>query len=138
MINPKEYSIGNYITYLDEIYVINGITYEEKNPDKWRIHFTTLDRSLPNTKSISWVEGIPLTPVLLYGAGFSTPHDYVSTVVSKGGVMIDYHLGKFRLRDNSRITIDYLHQLQNLYFALTGEELTINHEHLQSTGRRPR
>lgn len=30
-------------------------------------------------------------------------------------------------------SIQYLHQLQNLYFALTGEELTINHEHLQST-----
>lgn len=29
--------------------------------------------------------------------------------------------------------IVYLHQLQNLFFALTGEELTINNEHLQVT-----
>lgn len=76
---------------------------------------------------------ISLTPVLLYRAGFSTPHNYMSTVVAKDGVMIDYHLGKFRLRENNRITIDYLHQLQNLHFALTGEELTINNVNLQST-----
>lgn len=29
--------------------------------------------------------------------------------------------------------LQYLHQLQNLYFALTGEELTINNVHLQTT-----
>ena len=28
---------------------------------------------------------------------------------------------------NGRHLIQYVHQLQNLYFALTGEELTINH-----------
>lgn len=28
----------------------------------------------------------------------------------------------------------HLHQLQNLYFALTGEELTIQHEHIQTPG----
>lgn len=34
--------------------------------------------------------------------------------------------------NNNAIPINSLHQLQNLYFALTGEELTINNEHLQS------
>lgn len=29
-------------------------------------------------------------------------------------------------RDNGHIGIQYLHQLQNLYFALTGTELTVN------------
>lgn len=46
----------------------------------------------------------------------------------------DYSVSRFELNDNDKITkeksIKYLHELQNLYFALTGEELEIDMEKL--------
>jgi hypothetical protein len=44
----------------------------------------------------------------------------------KDGVMLDLHRGKILLRDNGRVELMYLHQLQNLYFAMTGTELEID------------
>ena len=66
-------------------------------------------------------EPIPLTPEILEKCGLNSPlavlshnRDFVIT-----GTEYDYngvYIGK----------IEYLHQLQNLYFALTGQELTVN------------
>lgn len=39
--------------------------------------------------------------------------------------MIDLHNGEYLLRDNARIKITSLHQLQNLYYALTNNELDV-------------
>jgi len=79
------------------------------------------------------VTPIPLTPEILEKAGFNEVdgnewyrfydkgflrvfiHKSVdSCFVSVDGLKIDYYINNF-----------YLHQLQNLYFALTGEELNI-------------
>jgi hypothetical protein len=40
-------------------------------------------------------------------------------IVLRDGKFVDY---------GSSVTLEYVHQLQNLYFALTGEELTLNPE----------
>jgi len=79
------------------------------------------------------VTPIPLTPEILEKAGFNEVdgnewyrfydkgflrvfihHSVDSCFVSVDGLKIDYYINNF-----------YLHQLQNLYFALTGEELNI-------------
>lgn len=79
-----------------------------------------------NADILNKLDGIPLTPELLKRCGFekgiNNPdyHDlrfFVLTKIEEG----------YRLRncDYPGRDIKYLHQLQNLYFALTGEELTI-------------
>ena len=41
--------------------------------------------------------------------------------------VLTYSQGSFSVSDGSfSIQVEYVHQLQNLYYALTGEELTIN------------
>lgn len=47
--------------------------------------------------------------------------------VIEGKMCIQPKKGRFWfLSNNGEVQLDYLHQLQNLFFALTGEELTIN------------
>jgi hypothetical protein len=71
---------------------------------------------------------IPLTEEWLLKLGFIRKNGYgfikkdlfgnlFYSVETKEHFMFQYH--------ELRIKIDYVHQLQNLYFALTGEELTI-------------
>lgn len=121
----SEFRLGNYILHNGEVMPV--VQIERRYKTIYRLNDMDVDERIIEDH----FNPIPITPALLYSVGFSTPPNHLSTIVYKDGVTIDYHHGKFRLRDNSRITIDYLHQLQNLYFALTGEELTINHEHLQ-------
>jgi hypothetical protein len=80
-------------------------------------------------------EPIPLSPDILEkcGWGKSDEHEMgMNTLTKKNdGLYFDYHFKRFRMDfgEDDRIMmphIKYLHQLQNLYFALTGEELTIN------------
>lgn len=89
--------------------------------------------------------GIPLTPEILEKCGFedvadgsfciSIDHNENSLLIqiylpNKEEERTDYELW-FSLDDGSALynisknPIRYLHQLQNLYFALTGEELTV-------------
>lgn len=65
--------------------------------------------------------GIPLTSEILEKCGFKPfAKDWV-----KSGIII--HTRKRGFVINKRIPIiKSIHQLQNLYFALTGEELTVN------------
>jgi hypothetical protein len=72
-------------------------------------------------------ELIPLTKEWLIRFGFE--YNYSFDLYSKSGFDIqllengiDFYLGEY----GSYFTwIEYVHQLQNLYFALTGQELTI-------------
>lgn len=85
------------------------------------------------------IEPIPLTPELLEKAGFKK----VDTEIEEYYYLDlhnwhgDYKLAYFVNEDITCVTVFhagailgrlciYLHQLQNLYFALTGEELDIN------------
>ena len=65
---------------------------------------------------------IPLTEELLLRIGFSVSSLGDDNVVSVNG----FYLWKDRLQHITTGTrIKHVHQLQNLYFALTGEELEI-------------
>lgn len=65
-------------------------------------------------------EPIPLTPEILEKCGFEKGE---KGFWFTGG--IEYNLEKNLLEGFGYCLIEYLHQLQNLYFALTGEELQI-------------
>lgn len=85
---------------------------------------------------VSMVEPIPLTEESLLECGFTKEYDSFCY-----GIELSYgrYLYNDGVNDNklfasinsaeyplSRIPIAYLHQLQNVYFALTGEELQVN------------
>lgn len=72
------------------------------------------------------LEPIPLTEEILLKCGFEEDANLFHNNIAlyKNGVGgFNYNANYFE-HDNL-ISVDYLHQLQNLYFALTGEELKI-------------
>lgn len=80
------------------------------------------------------LQPIPLTEEILLKCGFVRHHEdyYNEVILIKDVITKDFtcklypkELGSAYEIKNS-IKIKYLHQLQNLYFALTNEELTVN------------
>lgn len=75
-----------------------------------------------------FINPIQLTEEILWKCGFnkSNGHGYRSTKIA--GVIMISNCGCFfnYFYYDIQIKIEYVHQFQNLYFALTGEELEIN------------
>ena len=81
---------------------------------------------------------IPLTEEILLKCGFEWSIQHQAHKHEKFKYVIDFYnshpqfnssvcfLNKEHRRGENLICIQYLHQLQNLYFALTNEELTVN------------
>jgi hypothetical protein len=112
MIRPEELRIGNWIS--------NGHTNHAISSSWFCDYLGSLGEHM-NT------ELIPLTEEWLVKFGFET-------------YKFDHKENQYRLKDRlvvvrnesfydygSSVKVDYVHQLQNLFFALTGEELTITH-----------
>jgi hypothetical protein len=119
MIQANELRIGNILEYFVNE---NGVDWIKVKVNGWDIL-----RCDDNPTSFNGVRRpVVLTPEILERAGFKTPDGYNSTVLYKNGLMIDYHMGKYKVRDHTLAPCDYLHQLQNLFFALCGTELDIN------------
>lgn len=115
--------LGNLILFTEEIEVVDIITLDQMN-------------SYNGDATNLGYEAIPLTEDILLKCGFNldkdfnawqTPHDFHIRVEDnelkqKNKVFWIY----FDEQEDHPITCIFeLHQLQNLYFALTGEELTI-------------
>lgn len=70
-----------------------------------------------------YYEPIPIIEEVLLECGF----EYDDAFYYKDGIFLEYDDNSLRLDCMSdSVSIKYLHQLQNLYFALTNEELEIN------------
>ena len=119
MVQANELRIGNYISYKNERWIKVG--YHE-------IRYAVL---YPDTSYYP----IPLTFEILEKAGFRNISDlstnmYTSFWNDIVGQISGYHNGYFFkdsvCNDINVLPINYVHQLQNLYFALTGEELEVN------------
>jgi len=118
MINYKEARAGNLVMYDNRLFQIESIS-----------------RSLPclNTDEfgigvVDWnnIQPISLTPEILEKCGF------VMHKTSQLWRTYNFYLHHYLVSDNeycfkysdfTSSSIQYLHQLQNLYFALCGEEL---------------
>jgi len=142
MIKANELRIGNYVNvprkeqspfrvdYFDnvKVYQDNG-TYECPPFGEIPMH--------PLTWDLADIEGIPLTPEILEKCGFKKQnngwnknkkseydenyfglfdHNYCS-----GKLDLKYNVGNGPIP-----SIKFLHQLQNLYFAISGQELEVN------------
>ena len=79
----------------------------------------------PLTEYVEYLQPIPLTEEWLIKFGFikHPKFEEVFLIINKIGLYVD---SSIRLAcDEYEIQIEHVHQLQNLYFALTSEELTI-------------
>lgn len=124
MIQSNELRVGNKIRYTAHILTVAEI---HKNSEVKTIEAIN--------GFLDCYEGIPLTPELLEKCGFvstrdgGTPawwhgrnpvtHDFLIVVKYSPSRSLYYY-------QNVHFKLKYLHELQNLFHALTGEELTIN------------
>jgi hypothetical protein len=115
----RELRIGN-LTSMGIVYLIEDDIFRVKNNE---------GDSLKNT--FADIQPIPLTEEWLMKLGFIKKNGYgfikkdlfgnlFYSVETKEHFIFQYH--------ELRIKIEYVHQLQNLYFALTGEELIFKSE----------
>ena len=113
----NELRIGNYYNQFGNIYQVNGhiISELEKAP-----------------QSQLWCKPIPLKEEWLIKLGFEkskvSSHFYKEKLTIQIANELEYHK-KGRVYFNSWAILEecikYVHELQNLYFAITNEELTM-------------
>lgn len=138
---PEELSIGNYIGYEGSPNIVTGITppYPGKDPyysNTWLIEinppdcfWVRLDEIYPLELDLDWMErfGFKRHKVNISGAdmwqgmdGYSKEHPLFSGWMFRGVGESKVHLTLVGFI-NSRFT--YVHELQNIYKALTKTEL---------------
>jgi len=124
MIQANELRIGNWVYYGQSIRPITAI---HESPSRKCVG---VDNMLTE---FAVIQPIPLTPEILEKAGFTNDGD---NYFSFEGYTIwfrpdekECNYGWFLLSSDKTeaysAAFDHVHQLQNLYFALTGEELKI-------------
>ena len=125
MIKANEFRINNYVNALGNVRQIRGISqYNQKHRTQTVVHYFEFDNCIP-LKGIH-LKPIPLTEEWLIGklnfnkvgVNFIDENDFV-IYTRKNGEFV-FRSGKYE------IVLNYVHQLQNLYFALCGKELVLN------------
>lgn len=129
MIKANELRIGNFLKdqQSGEILIVDELTATG-------IATIVLDRSKYPLKEGWQAVPIPLTPEELEKCGFENKLSiagFPTGLYQKNGLDIGYSgddivLDQYSARFKSEglfVKVKYLHQLQNLYYALTGEEL---------------
>jgi len=125
MIQPTELRLGNLVLVNNKLIGIVTRIYE----DRAQVEYTTLSETTGQlyTKrsyiDCHWLEGVPLTTERLEGLGFTVEYTL--------GGWLRWQKGDFKLldrklpHDGPKYPVLYVHQLQNLYHALTGNELEV-------------
>lgn len=125
MIEAEELRIGNFVlNNKNEIIEIESIGWQHGINlcvDSGR-DYCILDADY----SFSEITPIPLTEEWLLRLGFEKKASYFlhekHSVRIETGNMYEWNYNRY---EYGKIKIEYTHQLQNLYFALTGEELEV-------------
>lgn len=138
---PHELRIGNIIAFEDgstDIVRVAGIRRMAEYPETWIVDWDKIsgNGSFDNGNSVvQEFIGVPLTPDILEACGFKKTteggdnfcDEYLNNPVHIFFDSEDFWFGFDagpKLRRN--FAIASVHQLQNLFFALTGTELTVN------------
>ena len=101
--------------------------------------YTTFYENMKVTRDILWdmtkrnykdrnkkYQPIPLTEEILLKAGFEKRQDTMWTIYNKSWISLYKMMGgEYYEVEDTYTSLKYVHSLQNLYFALTGEELEI-------------
>ena len=137
MIKPQELRIGNMLSIEGTFIKVGKI---EENSISWNIAKDTAKFKIWNPflpVSDKKINPIPLTKEILLKFGFNKEYqkgyigidvcnsDFVLTEPFKMGEWQTNYTFQFETGSVPKFKeIEYVHQLQNLFFALTGEELT--------------
>ena len=124
----NELRIGNILMFTDSPakreWIIRGqdIAYAEKDPDWLNLFFD------PIPLTPEWLERLGFKESGVYGRNDSYKSPCGHYFMEKKHIkeyadysLKDYNTGQFI----NSFEIKYVHELQNLYFALTGQELTL-------------
>ncbi len=118
-----ELRIGNYIIFENEVCEISTIGKNKvgvsQKTDKGFFVETLTD--------IDEIEPIHLTEEWLLKFGFKANNNSIFTTYHKGGTSILIGIEdvlKFKFEDYITV-VKHIHELQNIYFTLTNEELTL-------------
>lgn len=127
--------IGNYVqsfTSTGDYVTVLGISKKDSGSDGL-LYYMEHEKGhtlISDSEGDELVSGIPITEEWLVKLGFEYIKQY--GVYSKNGISFGYRTDAEGLfltdffDDWKIVPIYYVHQLQNLYFALTGNELTIS------------
>lgn len=120
MIDPKELRIGNLIALNDALdkrqyYTVHQLFWDLT----YHIGVDNSDLVLPK----SYFDPIPITPEWLERLGYKKL-ETDSWMSASGWCTID-KIGSYYQHPMGCLKIEYIHQLQNLYYCLTGQELTV-------------
>jgi len=125
MIKPNELRIGNLVYHYEWNKLGKKLT-----PDSGRVTAINGKSVTVGPYQRAKIEGIPLTQEILEKCGFKKFERQRGIVQweNEAGHTVEYTNGEWSLSPEFNFWIDvkYLHQLQNLYFALTGQELEVN------------
>lgn len=126
----NELRIGNWVDYEKTTHIITAIDSGNYGRSRW-IKQSASEPDYEHT--FKEIEPISLTPEILEKAGFHKHNNaWVMPDFNENNYTKDYFTiwdydGTYNLNTTQfPIELKSLHQLQNLYFALTGEELEIN------------
>lgn len=142
MIQANELRIGNYIADRgNKVWQINHWESCNKVGSKGAeivIDGKSYGFGHPLTEEIDYLQPIPLTPELLEKAGFTKSvfnqnkyYKDMGSLPNNNVLWINLENKDAKIRSESAGMLEFiypkhLHQLQNLFWCLTGEELTIN------------
>lgn len=122
----RELRIGNLAQNKDgNVFEVDNVSESGVNGMSWTdSHYGNISGGFDYMYTSEEVFGVPLTEEWLVKFGFEMTSDgFFDRGINGFNVTIDYEI-----RFNGKIICNApksVHQLQNLYFALTGEELTI-------------
>ena len=112
----NELRIGNFVQLNTNITQVDVIDYNQIIATEFGLI------------ELKYIKPIPLTEEWLLKFGFYKNDELFTIEWNEFSFSIfDFDNGKFAINNSfNYVDIIYVHQLQNLYFALTGEELIIN------------
>lgn len=125
--NPREFRIDNVVKFRDKIGKVCNITLLDDGHSE--VYLYGVEGEIMSG-ALSEVVPVVLTEEILKKCGFKKDeaHDCYVVWQSESNVDIEYFDNQIHLvGQNSAepLPIKYLHQLQNLIFVLTGEELNV-------------
>lgn len=118
--NTKELRIGNYVNWLNKNTFVRAIQYCDDST-------SYVSTDISGAITINQIKPISLTEEWLQKFKFMESGEYwdyypcISLTKLKDGLYFFYN----EYDPNLSIKVEYVHQLQNLFFALTGNELTL-------------
>ena len=119
MINANELRIGNYVS---DNFASDSFFAQVKKLDFTRCHYGNFHSCYSDLKPI------PITEEWLLKFGFKVDYGCIILSTNRGVITIEEDLAEISsviTHNGFMAPCRYVHQLQNLYFALTGSELTV-------------